>query len=46
MDVGIEKVSGDIIPFFFHSFKGVDGTVGTTDVEENSHLTCGQDFLP
>jgi hypothetical protein len=37
MDVGIEKVSSDLIPIFFQSFKGNDGTVGTTDVEENSH---------
>jgi hypothetical protein len=39
MDVGIEKEAGDIIPFFFHSLKGVDGAVGTADMEENSHST-------
>jgi hypothetical protein len=38
MNVGIEKESSDILPFFFHSFKGVDSTVGTADMEENFHL--------
>jgi hypothetical protein len=37
MDVGIEKVSGDLIPIFFQSFEGSNGTVGTTNVEEKFH---------
>jgi len=38
MNVGIKKIANGLIPFFFHSFKGINGTVGTADVEENFHL--------
>jgi hypothetical protein len=37
MDVGIEEVSGDLLPFFPHLLKRIDYAVGTTDVEEDFH---------
>ena len=37
MNVGIEKISDNFLPFFFESFKGIDCTVGTTDVKEGFH---------
>jgi hypothetical protein len=37
VNVGVEKKSSDLIPFFFHPFKGKNSTVGTTDVEEDLH---------
>ena len=39
MDVGIEKISDNFFPFFSDSFKGIDGTVGTADVEEDFHYS-------
>jgi len=38
VDVGVEEVSGDFLPFFPHLLKRIDCAVGTADVEENSHL--------
>ena len=35
MNVGVEKVSDGLLPFFSDSLKGIDGTVGTTDMKEN-----------
>jgi hypothetical protein len=37
MDVGVEKVSSDLVPFFVQSLKGGDGTVGATDVKQDFH---------
>jgi hypothetical protein len=37
MNVGIEKVSNDFLPFIFNSLKRINSTVGTTDMEEDSH---------
>ena len=38
MDIGIEKKSNRLLPFFSDSFKGIDRTVGTTDMQKNFHL--------
>jgi hypothetical protein len=38
MDIRIEKISNDLVPAFSHSLKGINGAVGTADMEENSHL--------
>jgi hypothetical protein len=37
VDVRIEKISDGLVPFFLHSFKGINGAVGTTDVEKDFH---------
>ena len=39
VDVRIEKISDDFFPFVSDLFKGIDGTVGTTDMKEDFHLT-------
>jgi len=37
VDVRIEEVSGDLLPFSPHLLKRIDCAVATTDVEEDSH---------
>lgn len=39
MNIGVEKIAYDFIPFFFHFFYGRDSAVGATDVEENLLLS-------
>jgi len=38
MDVGIEKIPDNFFPLFSDPFKGIDGAVGTTNVEQDSHI--------
>lgn len=38
MDVGVEEVSGDFLPFSPHLLKRIDCAVGTTDMQKNFHL--------
>jgi hypothetical protein len=38
MNIGIEKISNDFIPSLSYPLKGINGAVGTTDVEEDFHL--------
>ncbi len=38
MDVGIKKIANGLIPSLIYPLKGINGTVGTTDVEEDLHL--------
>jgi hypothetical protein len=38
MNVGIKKIANSLIPYFFHPFEGINGTVGTTDMEKDLHL--------
>jgi hypothetical protein len=38
VDVRVEKISDGLAPFFLHSFKRINGTVGTTDMEKDLHL--------
>jgi len=38
MNVRIEKVSYDLICSLFQAVKGINGAVGTTDVEKDFHL--------
>jgi len=46
MDIWIEKVSSDLVPFFFQSLKRSDGTVGAADVKEKSHPRGPSRTLP
>ena len=45
MNVGIEKKSDNSPPFFSDSFKGIDRTVGTANMEQDLHSIGGQGFL-
>jgi hypothetical protein len=38
VNIGVKKIADYFIPFFFELFNGINGTVGTTDMEENFHL--------
>jgi len=45
VDVRIEKISDDFIPSLPYPLEGINGAIGTADVEENSHLPCGRVFV-
>jgi hypothetical protein len=45
VDIWVEEISSNLIPLFFHSFKGIDGAVGATDVEEKFHSIGSEVFL-
>jgi hypothetical protein len=38
MNIGIKKIANSLIPYFFHSFKRINGTVGATNMEKDLHL--------
>jgi hypothetical protein len=45
MDIGIEKISRDLVSLFLKALERVDCTIGATDMKQDFHLFFSSEFL-